>query len=288
MGNPTVNTAPIADKRAAVLSVEGLVGAAGSISIGPVSFALRPGECLGVMGPSGSGKTTLLRTISLFRTPRGGQVTLADRSGDTWLIRSGEHYSATKVAALRQRMVYVAQTTSLWPHMTIEENVALPLRRVLKLAEEVIRTRVAALLDALEVAGLKKRRPWEVSVGEARRVAVARALALEPMVLLLDEIEAGLDSRRAERQMELVRETCAVRHAATVVVTHAPWITARFSDQIVVLSEGKVIVQGATATVLHDPVTSRVRELLMPNGGESMLEQSGGHTISREVGREKG
>ena len=173
-----------------------------------LSMTLEPGQRLGIQGPSGCGKTTLLRIIAGLEKPTGGQVIINGRvasSQDCLLSPAG------------RGIAMVTQNGALWPHMTIAENVLFGLWR---LKRHAARERAFALLEAAGVAAVAQRYPHEISVGQARRVAVARALAPSSPFLLLDEPLTNLDEDSRQAVARLIRQELDGSGAALVLVTH--------------------------------------------------------------------
>jgi putative ABC transport system ATP-binding protein len=199
-----------------------------------VSLALQPGELAGLAGPSGSGKTTLLHLLATIDTPTGGAVRL--------LGREVSALSRAQRAALRLAHVgLVFAEHNLSPALTLAENVALPLA----LAERAdARARAAAALARLGVGALARRFPDQVSSGQRQRAAVARALAGEPALLLLDEPTAHLDSEAAGALVALVAELVRERGVAALLASHDPAVLAR-CGRVLRLRDGALDEAGA-------------------------------------------
>jgi iron(III) transport system ATP-binding protein len=207
-----------------------------------VSLSVEPGEFFALLGPSGSGKSTLLRLIAGFAHAQSGSV---------WI--GGEDVS--RVPPWNRDIGMVFQNYALWPHMTVAENVAFGLEER-RLPREVIRAKVAS---ALELVGLKDygaRRPSQLSGGQQQRVALARTIAVEPKVLLLDEPLSNLDAKlRIHMRAELLalQRTLGI---TTIFVTHDQEEALSISDRVAVL-DGGVIQQVGTPMELYDTPASR-------------------------------
>ncbi|MFI8350257.1 ABC transporter ATP-binding protein [Streptomyces sp. NPDC085596] len=194
------------------------------------AFSVHPGEVVAVMGPSGSGKSTLLHCLAGIVRPDSGSITYAGRELTTM--------SDTERSALRRgEFGFVFQFGQLVPELTCVENVALPLRLNGTPRKEAER---AALtwMERLEVDGLGRKRPGEVSGGQGQRVAVARALVTGPRMLFADEPTGALDSLNGERVMELLTDAARSTNAAVVLVTHEARVAA-WSDREIVVRDGR-------------------------------------------------
>ncbi|MFJ6842666.1 ABC transporter ATP-binding protein [Streptomyces griseoluteus] len=194
------------------------------------AFSVHPGEVVAVMGPSGSGKSTLLHCLAGIVRPDSGSITYAGRELTT--MSDGE-----RSALRRGEFGFVFQFGQLVPELTCVENVALPLRLNGTSRKEAER---AALtwMERLEVDGLRRKRPGEVSGGQGQRVAVARALVTGPRVLFADEPTGALDSLNGERVMELLTDAARSTNAAVVLVTHEARVAA-WSDREIVVRDGR-------------------------------------------------
>jgi putative ABC transport system ATP-binding protein len=212
----------------AILDAADLVRDFGAVrALRGVSLALGPGELVGLSGPSGSGKTTLLHLLATIDTPTAGAVRLL--GAEVSRLSRGER------AALRLRSVgLVFAEHNLSPVLTLAENVELPLALA---GRTDAAARAAAALERLEIGGLGARFPGEASSGQRQRAAVARALAGEPAVLLLDEPTAHLDSAAAAGLVGRVAELVRERRVAALLASHDPVVLAR-CDRVLVLRDG--------------------------------------------------
>lgn len=223
-----------------------------------VELTCGPGELVALVGPSGSGKTTVLRSIAGLYRPKGGQVIC---NGTLWFdADKGVH-----LAPHHRRVGLVFQSYALFPHMTALGNIASVLAH-LPAAQRKERAR--ALLNLVHLDGLENRKPSALSGGQQQRVAVARALAREPDVLLLDEPFSAVDRRTRRRLHQELRELRTAVSAPILLVTHDLDEASALSDRLCVLDRGETLQTGRPAEVLAAPVNDRVREALDLTGGD--------------------
>ena len=197
-----------------------------------VDVDVRPGEFVAITGPSGSGKSTLMHILGCLDTPTSGSYRLdgEDVSG----------LNGKRLAQVRNRKVgFVFQTFNLMPRLTVEENVALPLKYRGGIARGERRARALRLLDRLGLAERVGHRPDELSGGERQRVAIARALVGEPAILMADEPTGNLDSASGAEVMRTFAELHGAGHTI-VLVTHDPNVAAR-AQRVIQMSDGRVV-----------------------------------------------
>jgi iron(III) transport system ATP-binding protein len=201
-----------------------------------VDLEVPAGSFTAILGPSGSGKTTLLRLLAGLDRPDGGTVVIGG------VVMDDDH---THVPAERRRLGYVSQEGSLFPHLTVEANVAFGLPRHARHGPEV-----AALLDIVGLTGLGRRYPHELSGGQQQRVAVARALAVRPQAVLLDEPFASLDAQLRASVRADVKEILLSAGTTAVLVTHDQDEALSVADLVAVIRDGR-IAQVATPEELY-------------------------------------
>ncbi|MFY1696492.1 MULTISPECIES: ABC transporter ATP-binding protein [unclassified Solwaraspora] len=225
----------------------------GTRAVRDLSLRIPAGELVVLIGPSGCGKSTVLRMINRLIEPTSGRILLGD-----------EDVTGVDPVRLRRRIGYVIQHVGLFPHQTIRANVA-TVPRLLGWPRDQIRRRADELLDlvGLEPGRYAKRYPHELSGGQRQRVGVARALAADPVVLLMDEPFSAVDPIvRGRLQEEFLRLQAEVRKTI-VLVTHDLDEAVRLGDRIAVLSEGGHLEQYADpTTLLGQPATGFVREFV--------------------------
>jgi putative spermidine/putrescine transport system ATP-binding protein len=226
---------------------------AGFFAVDALDLEVESGEFLTLLGPSGSGKTTTLMMIAGFVPPTAGEIFLDERP-------------ITAVAPDRRNIGVVFQHYALFPHMTVFDNVAFPLR-MRRVAKPGIRRRVGEALAMVQLAGLETRMPRQLSGGQQQRVALARALVFQPEVLLMDEPLGALDKNlREQMQLELKRLHRSLG-ITVVYVTHDQAEALTLSDRIALMNRGRIEQLGAAQELYERPVNAFVAEFL----GESNL-----------------
>ena len=206
-----------------------------------VTMRVPRGKVVAIMGVSGSGKTTLLRLISGQLKPTSGTVRVAGEAVDA-LDTEGLY-------RLRRRMSMLFQFGALFTDMTVFENVAFPLREHTRLPESMIRDLVLMKLEAVGMRGAYKLMPSELSGGMARRVALARAVVLDPLLVLYDEPFAGLDPIALAVIGQLVRKLNDALGATSIVVTHDVQESLKIVDYIYFVANGRIVAEGSAEEV---------------------------------------
>ncbi len=201
-----------------------------------VDLSFKLGDVVAIMGGSGMGKTTLLKLIGGLLTPQQGTVTLNGTRVDT-----SDRVSLYK---LRRSMGMLFQFGALFTDMTVFDNVAFPLREQTNLSEDLIRTLVLLKLDAVGLRGAAHLYPSEISGGMSRRVALARSVALDPLLIMYDEPFAGLDPISMGVTSQLIRKLNEALGSTSIVVTHDVAETFEIVDYVYMISNGRVQAQG--------------------------------------------
>ncbi|WP_027160147.1 ABC transporter ATP-binding protein [Methylobacter luteus] len=201
-----------------------------------ISLEFERGKITAIMGPSGTGKTTLLKLIGGQLFPSQGSVTVDGQN--VHRLRRSELYN------LRKRMGMLFQSGALLTDMNVYDNVAFPLREHTHLPESMIRTLVLMKLQAVGLRGARNMMPNELSGGMARRIALARAIALDPMMIMYDEPFTGQDPISMGALVHLIKSLNNTLGLTSIIVSHDVHETAAIADYIYVLSEGKIIGEG--------------------------------------------
>jgi len=227
-----------------------------------VGFDVPPGAAVVVIGPSGSGKSTLLRCLIGLEAPDSGEV---DIDGQPFIRRrDGDRGPLRRTAEFRRiqrAMGMVFQQFSLFPHLTVLQNLVLAPTRVLGLSNAAARARADALLAKVGLEDKATAYPDKLSGGQKQRVSIARALALEPKIMLFDEVTSALDP-------ELIQEVLAVmKQLATdgmtmVVVTHEMGFAHKVADRVIFMDEGAILEEGPPAAVFTTPKEPRTKAFL--------------------------
>jgi iron(III) transport system ATP-binding protein len=213
-----------------------------------ITLRVEPGEFFALLGPSGSGKSTLLRLIAGFNQHQGGE-----------LLIDGKDVTGTPPWLRNVGMVF--QSYALWPHMTVWQNVAFGLE-ARKFSKPTIDQKVAAVLELVDLADFAQRRPGQLSGGQQQRVAIARTLAIEPQVLLLDEPLSNLDAKlRAQTRQELVRLQRRLG-ITTIFVTHDQEEALTTCQRIAVMDQGIIQQVGTPMDLFDFPVNRFVAEFI--------------------------
>jgi iron(III) transport system ATP-binding protein len=207
-----------------------------------VNISIPAGQFFALLGPSGSGKSTLLRLIAGFNQAQAGRVVIGG-------------VDITRVPPWQRDVGMVFQNYALWPHMTVAENVAFGLEER-KLPRQQIREKVAAVLDLVGLQGYDARRPSQLSGGQQQRVALARTLAIEPKVLLLDEPLSNLDAKLRVHMRAELRALQRKLGITTIFVTHDQEEAMTTADYIAVLDHG-VVQQTGEPVELYDRPANR-------------------------------
>ncbi len=228
-------------------------------AVDQVSFEIKQGEFVVLLGPSGCGKTTLLKMINRLYEPTAGQ-----------LLIDGVDARSVPATELRRRIGYVIQQTGLFPHLTVEQNIAV-VPQLLKWDRRRIEARIDELLDLVDLPrSYRKRHPRQLSGGEQQRVGLARALAADPTLMLMDEPFGALDAiTRARLQDELLRIQQRL-HKTILFVTHDVDEALRLADRLLIMRAGRIVQFDTPLAVLAEPADDFVRDLL---GADDVLRR---------------
>jgi putative spermidine/putrescine transport system ATP-binding protein len=238
-----------ASAEALPVKITGLAKHYGSVrAVDDVSFAIRPGEFVTLLGPSGSGKTTLLMMMAGFARPTAGSIIV----GDQEIVRLPPH---------KRDIGMVFQNYALFPHMTVGQNIAYPLR-LRRVGKTAAAERVARVLDLVQLAGYEERRVDQLSGGQRQRIALARAIVFEPRILLMDEPLSALDKQLRERMQIEIRRLHDRLGTTTIAVTHDQREALTMSDRVAVLHRGRLMQIAAPRDLYERPTSRFVAEFI--------------------------
>lgn len=215
----------------------------GTVALAGATLEVRRGEIQVIMGPSGCGKTVLLKHLVGLLRPDQGEVLVFGQP-----VHSLPDHA---LDLLRLRIGVVFQSAALFDSLTVAENVAFPLRRHRRMSEEALARRVGELLSMVEMEGTEPLMPSALSGGMRKRVGIARALALEPSLVLYDEPTSGLDPITAATVDALVRRLRADLGVTSVVVTHDLDSAFRLADRLAVMDGGSLLASGTPEEILR-------------------------------------
>jgi ABC-type polar amino acid transport system ATPase subunit len=216
-----------------------------------VSASITPGQITALIGPSGGGKSTFLRALSFLDPPDTGSIEVDDA---TYVF---PNKNGNNLPSPWPKVTIVFQQLFLWPHLTIRQNISLPGKNVNGHGPNGIVDDLITLFDLGEFAG---RYPNQVSLGQRQRAAIARALALEPKYLLLDEITSALDVEHVGRLLNHIK-TLRAKGAGILLVTHLIGFAERAADQILFMESGAIVEAGGPE-LLSAPKSKRLSEFL--------------------------
>jgi sulfate transport system ATP-binding protein len=220
------------------------------LALDDVSISVESGSLTGLLGPSGSGKSTLLRVIAGLETPDAGEVFISGKE-------------ATAVSPQKRGVGFVFQHYAPFTHMTVWDNIAFGLT-IRRRPKEEIDTRVNELLELVQLKGLGKRYPSQLSGGQRQRMALARALAAEPELLLLDEPFGALDARVRQELREWLLRLHDEMHVTTIFVTHDQEEALEVADTVVVMNAGRVEQIAPPRELYDEPANAFVMSFVGP------------------------
>jgi iron(III) transport system ATP-binding protein len=225
-------------------------------AVNDVSFTVEDGQFYTLLGPSGCGKTTTLRCIAGLEKPDAGDIEVGGVTVCSTATR-------TYVPAHKRDIGMVFQSYAIWPHMTVFENAAFPLRvGQKKYSGDEVKRKVLDALRIVELDGLEGRMATQLSGGQQQRLALARALVREPRVLLLDEPLSNLDAKLREQMRVELRELQRRVNITTLYVTHDQVEALTMSNVIAVMSQGKIVQEGPPRQIYSDPKTRFVADFI--------------------------
>lgn len=221
-------------------------------AIGPLNLLIPDSKTLVLIGPSGSGKSTLLRLISGLQYPDSGQILI----DDVPIV-----YKRKELLAYRRKLGIVFQSWNLFPHLTALENIVLPLYRVHGFSNEEAEKRALELLNRFQMEKHAYKKPYALSGGQVQRIALIRALAPRPKMLLLDEPTSQLDPLMTAEVLELVLEL-KKEGQDLILATHHLQFAKKIADTLLFLADGKILESGSATHVIEHPSSSLAKKYM--------------------------
>ncbi len=241
-----------------IISVKNLKKSFGQTEVlKDISFSVKKGEVLSIIGPSGSGKSTILRCVSQLECVSGGSIEICGLP----LVKDGVYSDKNLRHEITLKSGLVFQNFNLFPHYSVLQNVVEPQVRVLRKSREEARAKAEELLKRIGLGERMKNYPCELSGGQQQRVSIARALALNPEVLLFDEPTSALDPELTGEILAVIKELAAEK-MTMVVVTHEMSFARDISTEIIFMDGGVIVEQGKPEDVINHPKEERTRNFL--------------------------
>ncbi|MCP1415539.1 amino acid ABC transporter ATP-binding protein [Paenarthrobacter sp. A20] len=222
-----------------------------------VNLTMNEGEVVSIIGPSGAGKSTFLRCLNYLEIPTEGEISI----GGAHVVAGGKLPEKASLDHLRRVTGMVFQSFNLFPHLTVMENITLPQRKVLGSSKEQAEEVANKLLKRVGLPEKAKAYPARLSGGQQQRIAIARALALSPKVMLFDEPTSALDPEIGLEVLAVMRDL-AEEGMTMMVVTHEMHFARDVSSRIMVMGNGGVLEIGASEQVMTQPANERTRQFL--------------------------
>ena len=232
-----------------------------------VSLKINDGDIYGIIGMSGAGKSTLVRCINMLERPTEGTVLMDGVDLGT--------LNKKEIQQVRRRITMIFQSFNLLMQRTCLENIMLPLRLAHVPAAKA-REKAMELLQTVDLPNKANSYPAQLSGGQQQRIAIARALATEPDVLLCDEATSALDPKTTHSILELIRDINRKMHITVIVITHQMSVVQEICNRVAILENGSVVEEGEVSEVFSNPRTDATRSLIYPEMAEGVMLFSGG------------
>ena len=223
-----------------------------------INLKIEKGKVFAVIGPSGTGKSTLLRCINVLERPEKGTIRLENQTFDF------ENLSKSDIQMLRTHTSMVFQNSNLYRNKTALENITTPLILVKKMAKEEAEKIGLELLKKVGVLEKKDAYPETLSCGEKQRVGIARALAVNPDIILFDEPTSALDPELVSGVLDVIKEL-AKQHTTMLIVTHEMKFAKNVADEVIFMENGHIVEQGPAKEVFEHPKEERTKQFLAKN-----------------------
>ena len=221
-----------------------------------VDFRAETGEVVAIIGPSGMGKSTFLRCLNYIERPEKGSIEIDDVRIDA------EHCSEKEIRELRKKTSMVFQTYNVFKNKTVLENVMLPMVSVQKMDKESARKKAMEYLEQVELLDKINEYSSRLSGGQQQRVGIARAMAVNPRLLLLDEPTSSLDPELVTGILDVIRKLAKEHKRTMIIVTHEMRFAQEVADRILFMDDGIIIEEGSPTEIFQNPKNERTRNFL--------------------------
>jgi polar amino acid transport system ATP-binding protein len=256
------NTTPTS--RAPAVEVQGLYKSFGNLPVlNGVSLSVMAGEVAAIIGPSGGGKSTLLRCINYLEEPDSGRIMLNGQPFGAWVSKSGKRIRqpGSELRRSRARMPMVFQRFNLFQHLCVLDNVIVGQRLALKRNRAEAENKAKAVLDRVGLGAKLKSYPATLSGGQQQRVGIARALAMDPDVILLDEPTSSLDPELTGEVLQIIKDL-AVAGMTMIIATHELGLARLIASRVHFIDGGVIAEEGTAREVFDEPKGGRTREFV--------------------------
>lgn len=220
-----------------------------------IDLEVKEGEIVTIIGPSGSGKSTLLRAVNYLERPEKGSITINGEKYDF------DSMDAKSIWKLRQNSSMVFQNYNLFQHRTVLENITDPLIYVKKMGKNEAEEKAVQLLKVVDLEEKAQQYPRKLSGGQQQRVGIARAMAVEPKVILFDEPTSSLDPELVKGVLRVIKKL-ADQKQTMIIVTHEMQFAKLISDKVIFLEDGLIREEGSTMEIFEHPKSERLKSFL--------------------------
>lgn len=240
-----------------MIKIEGLHKSFGNLHVlKGVNFKAEKGEVVVIIGPSGMGKSTFLRCINFIEKPQKGFIEIDN------ICLDAENCTDKEIKELRMKTSMVFQNYNIFKNKTVLENVMLPMVSVQKIEKEKAKEKALNLLEQVELLDKINEYPSRLSGGQQQRVGIARAMAVEPEVILLDEPTSSLDPELVTGILDVIKRLATDHERTMIIVTHEMRFAQEVADRIIFMDEGVVVEEGTPEKIFKNPSNERTKKFL--------------------------
>lgn len=240
-----------------MIKIEGLNKSFGNLHVlKGVNFKAEKGEVVVIIGPSGMGKSTFLRCINFIEKPQKGFIEIDN------ICLDAENCTDKEIKELRMKTSMVFQNYNIFKNKTVLENVMLPMVSVQKIEKEKAKEKALNLLEQVELLDKINEYPSRLSGGQQQRVGIARAMAVEPEVILLDEPTSSLDPELVTGILDVIKRLATDHERTMIIVTHEMRFAQEVADRIIFMDEGVVVEEGTPEKIFKNPSNERTKKFL--------------------------